>query len=96
MKGFKVALTYLLIIGTAFVCALNYQLFVFPNSFAPAGLNGLCTMVQYVFGIKDTLDSVGLDTSHEKEMMRYTIITVAHKIYLDKCFQALPAELEDK
>ena len=66
----------------------------------PRAYNYYCAefenVLQYVFGIKDTLDSVGLDTSHEKEMMRYTIITVAHKIYLDKCFQALPAELEDK
>lgn len=43
--------TYLVIIGIATLCALNYQLFVFPNKFAPAGLNGLCTMFQYVTGI---------------------------------------------
>jgi uncharacterized membrane-anchored protein YitT (DUF2179 family) len=33
------------------ICALNYELFVFPNQFAPAGLNGICTMIQYIFGI---------------------------------------------
>ncbi len=43
--------TYLVIVGIAVICALNYQLFVFPNKFAPAGLNGLCTMFQYVTGI---------------------------------------------
>lgn len=42
--------TYLVIIGLAFICALNYQLFVFPNQFAPAGLNGICTMFQYLSG----------------------------------------------
>lgn len=47
----KKILTYFVIIGIALVCALNYQLFVFPNRFAPAGLNGICTMIQYVFGI---------------------------------------------
>lgn len=47
----KKLLTYAVIVGIAFVCALNYQLFVFPNRFAPAGLNGLCTMVQYLSGI---------------------------------------------
>ena len=31
--------------------ALNYALFVFPNRFAPAGIDGLCTMVQDIFGI---------------------------------------------
>ena len=50
-KQMKKVLTYLVIIGLAMVSALNYQLFIFPNRFAPAGLNGLCTMIQYVFGI---------------------------------------------
>ena len=43
--------TYAVIIALALVCALNYQLFVFPNQFAPSGLNGICTMIQHVFGI---------------------------------------------
>ena len=51
MKAFRKGLTYLMIVGIALLCALNYQLFVFPNKFAPAGLNGICTMIQYVFGI---------------------------------------------
>ena len=46
----KKILTYLMIILMAFLCAMNYQLFVFPNSFAPAGLNGICTMIQHLFG----------------------------------------------
>lgn len=51
MLKHKKVWTYLVIIGIAMICALNYQLFVFPNKFAPAGLNGLCTMFQYVTGI---------------------------------------------
>ncbi|MBR2888975.1 MAG: YitT family protein [Oscillospiraceae bacterium] len=47
----KKILTYCVIVGLALVCALNYELFVFPNQFAPAGLNGICTMIQHVFGI---------------------------------------------
>lgn len=47
----KKVLTYLVIVGLALVCALNYQLFVFPNRFAPAGLNGICTMIQFLSGI---------------------------------------------
>jgi len=43
--------TYLVIIAIALVAALNYEIFVFPNRFAPAGLNGICTMIQHVFGI---------------------------------------------
>ncbi len=47
----KKILTYFVIVCIALVCALNYQLFVFPNRFAPAGLNGICTMIQYMFGL---------------------------------------------
>lgn len=47
----KKFLTYLMIILMAFLGAMNYQLFVFPNSFAPAGLNGICTMIQHLSGL---------------------------------------------
>ena len=43
----------------------------------------------YIFGLKDHLDNVGQDNSELKQMLRNTIITVAHKIYLEKCFRAL-------
>lgn len=48
MQYRKKPLTYLMIGAIAIICALNYQLFVFPNRFAPAGLNGICTMIQYL------------------------------------------------
>lgn len=51
MNTSKKALTYGVIMLLAVICALNYQLFVFPNRFAPAGLNGICTIIQYVWGI---------------------------------------------
>lgn len=47
----KKVLTYAVIAVIALLCALNYELFVYPNQFAPSGLNGLCTMVQYMTGI---------------------------------------------
>ncbi len=37
---------YIAIIIFAFCSALNYNIFVFPNSFAPAGIDGICTMIQ--------------------------------------------------
>lgn len=43
--------TYLVIAFVALIGAVNYELFVFPNQFAPAGLNGICTMIQYITGI---------------------------------------------
>jgi len=51
MKRSKKILTYAVIMGIALVCALNYQLFILPNKFAPSGLNGICTMIQYITGI---------------------------------------------
>ena len=51
MKTAKKLLTYFVIVAIAMVCALSYELFIFPNKFAPAGLNGICTMVQYLLGI---------------------------------------------
>ena len=51
MNRFKKILTYLVIVGVGFVGALNYELFVFPNQFAPSGINGICTIIQHVFGI---------------------------------------------
>lgn len=47
----KKVLTYAMIVLIAFMGAVNYQLFVFPNQFAPAGLNGICTMIQHISGI---------------------------------------------
>lgn len=51
MSTLKKVLTYCVIVVIALICALNYEIFVFPNRFAPSGLNGICTMIQYLFGI---------------------------------------------
>ena len=60
--------------------------------------NYLCdefeNMLQYIFGLKDTMDNVGVDSTDEKIMLRNTINTIAHKIYLDKYFEALASETE--
>lgn len=40
----------LLIVIAAVILAFNYKLFIVPNSFAPAGINGIATMVQYKLG----------------------------------------------
>ena len=47
----KKAVGYLIFIALAALSALSYQLFIFPNSFAPAGFNGIATMIQHLFGI---------------------------------------------
>ena len=48
----KKVVSYLFVILLGLILALDYQLFVFPNNFAPAGLNGIFTMIQYLFGFK--------------------------------------------
>lgn len=47
----KRVFTYLFIAFNGLLSALAYELFVFPNEFAPAGIGGICTMIQYVLGI---------------------------------------------
>ena len=51
MATLKKIWTYLVIIGIGLVGAVNYELFVFPNQFAPSGVNGICTIIQHIFGI---------------------------------------------
>ena len=51
MGTLKKVWTYFVIAGVGIIGALNYELFVFPNQFAPSGINGLCTIIQYVFNI---------------------------------------------
>lgn len=49
-------------------------------------------ILQYVFGLKGDIETVGVDSTDEKIMLRATIITIAHKIYLEKCFAAMAEE----
>ena len=51
MPSYKKIWTYAVIAFVALISAMNYELFVFPNQFAPAGLNGICTMIQHLTGI---------------------------------------------
>ena len=46
----KKALGYLKIVLAAILLAFNYYIFIIVNDFAPAGLNGIATMVQYKTG----------------------------------------------
>lgn len=62
MKNYlKIALSYILVVLVALMMAFNYQLFVFPNRFAPAGLNGLLTMLQHLFNFKLSYSTILLN-----------------------------------
>ena len=43
----------------------------------------------FVFGLKDSMDIVGQDNTLEKEMLRNTVVAVAHRLYLQKYFADL-------
>ena len=50
LSKIKELLVYVAILAIATLLAFNYQLFIVENGFAPAGLNGVATMIQYKTG----------------------------------------------
>lgn len=44
-------MSYAVMVLLAMVMGVSYEVFVFPNAFAPAGINGIATMVQYLFDV---------------------------------------------
>lgn len=46
-------------------------------------------VLEYIFGMKGEPEMIGVEHSAEKTMLRNTIITVTHKLYLDALFAAL-------
>ena len=52
MKGWRTVRDILFIIFAALLLAFSYHVFIFPNEFAPAGLPGFATMLQYLFDFK--------------------------------------------
>lgn len=45
----KKLFSYLLTAAAALMACFTYIIFVIPNNFAPAGVNGICTIIQYLF-----------------------------------------------
>ncbi len=50
MKVIRNIISYIIVSSMAMLLALTYQLFIVENNFAPAGLNGIATMIQYKTG----------------------------------------------
>lgn len=46
-------------------------------------------MLQFIFGLKDKVDEIGGNAGIEKKMLRSTIISVAHIIYLSYQFKEI-------
>lgn len=51
MKQLRYMIKLVLIAVLAAASALNYAIFIFPNRFAPAGIDGICTMIQDITGV---------------------------------------------
>ena len=51
-------------------------------------------VLHFVFGLKGSLDTVGVEQTEEKIMLRNTIIALAHRLYLAGYLRALAAEDE--
>ena len=92
MKGkMKILVSYIIVLIVALVMAVNYQLFIFPNRFAPAGINGLLTMVQHMLGIKLSFASIVLNiplalvcflVDNKTKALRSLTYTVAFSLFL--------------
>ena len=46
-------------------------------------------ILYFRFGLKDTIDEVGVTASMEKEMLRSAVTAVSHIVYLNRCFLVL-------
>lgn len=46
-------------------------------------------ILYFRFGLKDTVEAVGITSSMEKEMLRSAITAVSHIVYLNRCFRLL-------
>lgn len=69
---------YALMVVLSFLMAFTYQIFIFENQFAPAGIEGLCTMIQYKFGISVGFLNLAVNVP----------LCIAAFIFLDKGFAA--------
>ena len=51
-------------------------------------------VLAFVFGLKESPEEIGEDSSDEKRMLRSVIIAVSYQIYLDKSFSVMRREAE--
>ena len=49
-------------------------------------------ILYFRFGVRDTVEDIGVTSTIEKEMLRSAIIAVSHLVYLNTCFKILEEE----
>ena len=78
-------LRYLIIAMVAALAALNYEIFVFPNNFAPAGLNGFLTIIRHLtgftFGYMSLLMNIPLLVIAFKVLKRHYAIFLSYSLW---------------
>lgn len=72
-------LKFLMVCGIAAMGALNYEVFVFPNNFAPAGLNGFLTIIRHLTGV--TLGSMSLVLNVPLLIAAFKVLKKNYAIY---------------
>ena len=50
MQKFRKVKEYIVVVLLAFLLAASYELFIYPNNFAPAGIPGIATIIQHLTG----------------------------------------------
>lgn len=50
-------------------------------------------IINFVFGITENLQEIGTDSTEQKTLLRNIIITIAHKVYLEKNFKHFNTDL---
>ena len=53
-------------------------------------------ILQFRFGLKTSIEEVGVTSSLEKEMLRSAITAVSHIVYLNSCFRILSDSTDEK
>lgn len=53
-------------------------------------------ILYYRFGLKESIDRVGVTDSFEKEMLRSAVTAVSHIVYLNRCFSVRSEHMNDR
>ena len=78
MSSIRKIISYIFIVLLATLSAVNYITFVFPNSFAPSGLDGICTMIQ---------DALDINMGYLSLLANIPLLICAY-LYLNRSFAA--------
>ena len=69
------------------------------NYSVPVAYDYFCEELENIlyfrFGMKDTIDEVGVTSSLEKEMLRSAVTAVSHIVYLNRCFLVLEEQKQE-